>query len=81
MHRQASTAHTRPLTPLFGKWPAKCQATLAPFVSLPILSIRHSPQQFLTGNCAEKPESGRYKLRKGYAMFVRIAGKTLFIGP
>jgi hypothetical protein len=28
----------------------------------------------------KSPESGRYKFRKGYAMFVRIAGKTLFIG-
>jgi hypothetical protein len=28
----------------------------------------------------KSPESGRYKFRKGYAMFVRIAAKAFFIG-
>jgi hypothetical protein len=49
-------------------------------VPIPLSSTRYPTEKVYVGNCAEKLESGRYKFRKGYAMFVRIAGKALFIG-
>jgi hypothetical protein len=40
------------------------------------ISLSSSPPAIVK----KRGKSGRYKIRKGYAMFVRIAGKTLFIG-
>jgi hypothetical protein len=42
----------------------------------PGISISSSPPVILQ----KSPESNRYKFRKGYAMFVRIAVKAFFIG-
>jgi hypothetical protein len=51
------------------------------FASIQLSSIRLFPNGSPPSIVQKIPESGRYKFRKGYAMFVRIAGKALFIGP